>query len=326
MVSAATYLLISSLFFFTSNNQDVFTSSNSEFLFSGFFILGGLITYFIIISKATLESKNDFYFLGFVRAIFASGLIIFPIFSFDSEWYYSLLVFLWSFFYLGAYMIRLGKKRVRLMFKLPKSVEKRTLLEFIKEVWPFGLFLVCWSFFLFFDRMLFKFYIDKQTLADHVTMQDLFNRVAIISGNISLVYYPTLSKVTSVPKQFLSYYYKQVAIVLFFFFVILITSFFILDEALQLWLKREYSSYIGDNAIIYLIGIITFNFSIIQIRAMHAQKKEKVTVKYLCFFLILFITFVGILAFIKEPSYVPIGQGIVFLALIVVFHNQLVKK
>ncbi|MFL2594415.1 MAG: hypothetical protein ACJ0PV_02370 [Flavobacteriaceae bacterium] len=323
IISSIVYVLFSSAFLFTTRNQDAFILNSSEKLFYVFFILSGLMIYIMILFKAILESKEDFYFLGTARAFFTTGLIVIPVLSFQQEWHYALSVFLWSIIYVFVCGNRIGNLGAKWMQNKNLIVSKQNLIEYVNEVWPFGVYLFCWSFFLFFDRIIFKFFIDKNILSDHVTMQDLFNRVAIISGNISLVYYPTLSEKANQTKLFLQHYFKQLYYVLFAFAGIIITSSIFLEKALIFWLKDDFSTYISNNALVYLVGIIVFNFSIIQVRALQAINKEKLVALHLIVILGLYILFVLILGLIEQPKLLPYGQIAAFITSIIIFHKKL---
>ena len=323
IISAIIYVLLSSAFLFTTRNQDAFILNSSEKLFYVFFILSGLMIYIMILFKAILESKEDFYFLGTARAFFTTGLIVIPVLSFQQEWHYALSVFLWSIIYVFVCGNRIGNLGAKWMQNKNLIVSKQNLIEYVNEVWPFGVYLFCWSFFLFFDRIIFKFFIDKNILSDHVTMQDLFNRVAIISGNISLVYYPTLSEKANQTKLFLQHYFKQLYYVLFAFAGIIITSSIFLEKALIFWLKDDFSTYISNNALVYLVGIIVFNFSIIQVRALQAKNKEKLVTLHLIVILGLYILFVLLLGLIEQPKLLPYGQIAAFITTIIIFHKKL---
>ena len=323
IISAIIYVLLSSAFLFTTRNQDAFILNSSEKLFNVFFILSGLMIYIMILFKAILESKEDFYFLGTARAFFTTGLIVIPVLSFQQEWHYALSVFLWSIIYVFVCGNRIGNLGAKWMQNKNLIVSKQNLIEYVNEVWPFGVYLFCWSFFLFFDRIIFKFFIDKNILSDHVTMQDLFNRVAIISGNISLVYYPTLSDKANQTKVFLQHYFKQLYYVLFAFAAIIIISSIFLEKALNFWLKDDFSTYISNNALVYLVGIIVFNFSIIQVRALQAKNKEKLVTLHLIVILGVYILFVLLLGLIEQPKLLPYGQIAAFITTIIIFHKKL---
>ena len=323
IISSIIYVLFSSAFLFTTRNQDAFILNSSEKLFYIFFILSGLIIYIMILFKAILESKEDFYFLGTARAFFTTGLIVIPVLSFQQEWHYALSVFLWSIIYVFLCGNRIGDLGAKWTQNKNPIISKQNLIEYVNEVWPFGVYLFCWSFFLFFDRIIFKFFIDKNILSDHVTMQDLFNRVAIISGNISLVYYPTLSDKANQTKLFLQHYFKQLYYVLFAFAAIIIISSIFLEKALNFWLKDDFSTYISNNALVYLVGIIVFNFSIIQVRALQAKNKEKLVTLHLIVILGLYILFVLLLGLIEQPKLLPYGQIAAFITTIIIFHKKL---
>lgn len=323
IISSIIYVLFSSAFLFTTRNQDAFILNSSEKLFYIFFILSGLIIYIMILFKAILESKEDFYFLGTARSFFTTGLIVIPVLSFQQEWHYALSVFLWSIIYVFLCGNRIGDLGAKWTQNKNPIISKQNLIEYVNEVWPFGVYLFCWSFFLFFDRIIFKFFIDKNILSDHVTMQDLFNRVAIISGNISLVYYPTLSDKANQTKLFLQHYFKQLYYVLFAFAAIIIISSIFLEKALNFWLKDDFSTYISNNALVYLVGIIVFNFSIIQVRALQAKNKEKLVTLHLIVILGLYILFVLLLGLIEQPKLLPYGQIAAFITTIIIFHKKL---
>jgi O-antigen/teichoic acid export membrane protein len=323
IISSIIYVLLSSFLLFTTRNQDAFILNSSEKLFSVFFILSGLMIYIIIILKALLESKEDFYFLGIARALFTTGLIVIPALSFQQEWHYGFSVFLWSVFYVFVCGNRIKNVRTKLMQKKNFIISKQNFLEYLKEVWPFGVYLFCWSFFLFFDRIIFKFYVNNNILSDHVTMQDLFNRVAIVSGNISLVYFPTLSNKANSTKLFLKHYFKQFYYVLFIFAAIILIASFVLKKALSLWLNDDFSTYISNNAFIYLVGIIIFNFSIIQIRTLHAKNKEKYVTYSLLVMLGFYLLFVSFLARLNHPHLLPYVQTAIFLIINFIFYKKI---
>jgi len=323
IISSIIYVLFSSAFLFTTRNQDAFILNSSEKLFYIFFILSGLIIYIMILFKAILESKEDFYFLGTARAFFTTGLIVIPVLSFQQEWHYALSVFLWSIIYVFVCGNRIGNLGAKWTQNKNPIISKQNLIEYVNEVWPFGVYLFCWSFFLFFDRIIFKFFIDKNILSDHVTMQDLFNRVAIISGNISLVYYPTLSDKANQAKLFLQHYFKQFYYVLFIFAVIIFTASIVLKKALRFWLNDDFSTYISNNAFIYLVGIIIFNFSIVQIRTLHAKNKEKYVTYNLLAMLSFYLLVVLFLATLNHPHLLPYVQTAIFLIINLIFYKKI---
>ena len=65
--------------------------------------------------------------------------------------------------------------------------------DFLKETFFFSLFFLTSAIVLFFDRFYYPIFFDTEIISDQVTMLDLFNRIAIITGTISLVYFSAIS-------------------------------------------------------------------------------------------------------------------------------------
>ncbi|WP_296635747.1 hypothetical protein [Polaribacter sp.] len=196
----------------------------------------------------------------------------------------------------------------------------------ILKIWPFGGYLIIWSILLYSDRFIFKFFINTEILSDHVTMQDLFNRLAIISGNVTAVFYPVISK-NKGNKLFVdNYYKKQIRLISVSFISLLLILLFGLKPFLSFWLKNKYSFYIDDFSFLYLIGIMLFNFSIIQVRTLQAIGYEVYVLKILILISIFYFINVFIIGYYEKPYLLSIMLIIYSLIIIFKFHLKYVKQ
>ena len=143
---------------------------------------------------------------------------------------------------------------------------------FLKETFWFSIFFLASAMVLFFDRFYYPAFFGTKTIADHVTLLDLFNRIAIVTGTISLVYFSAISvwfqeKNLIRIKRNLKF---QLLSVGFIFIGVLVFGNFFLELILKWWLGSSYSTFIGDNAYHLLIGVLLINFTILLARPLQA--------------------------------------------------------
>lgn len=241
------------------------------------------LSFLIIPYKSLLESFSDFYFLAIARAITAAMLFLVPflyisLFDVSLTGISTTLLFIYVILYL-LYFVRAKSYEGKLSFKMISPVNWemakglfRFELGFLKETIWFSIFFATSAIVLFFDRFYYPLFFDTRTISDHVTLLDLFNRVAIVTGTISLVYFSAISvwyqennlrRVTANLKL-------QLIGVGLLFFVIALVSYFFLDTILLWWLKSSYSNFIESNGFRLLIGTLLVNYTILLIRPLQA--------------------------------------------------------
>jgi hypothetical protein len=71
------------------------------------------------------------------------------------------------------------------------------------------------------------------------------------------------------------------------------------------------------------VGIIIFNFSIIQIRTLHAKNKEKYVTYSLLVMLGFYLLFVSFLARLNHPHLLPYVQTAIFLIINFIFYKKI---
>ena len=257
--------------------------SNQDYVFYGIVLCVFFLSFLIIPYKSLLESFSDFYFLAIARAITAAMLFLVPFlyitfFSVSLTGISTSLLFIYVILYL-LYFVRAKSYESRLSFKIASPVDFEMAkgifkfeMGFLKETIWFSIFFATSAIVLFFDRFYYPLFFDTRTISDHVTLLDLFNRVAIVTGTISLVYFSAisvwyqennLSRVTANLKL-------QLIGVGSLFFVIGLASYFFLDAILHWWLKSNYSNFIEANGFRLLIGTLLVNFTILFVRPLQA--------------------------------------------------------
>jgi len=299
------FFIVLQLVIFFGYQANVFSILQSEADFQFYFIvlLVFVIAFAIIPFKSLLESFSDFYFLAIARAIAASMLFIIP----------SLFVVLGKIslvmisgalvvFYLvlyAAYYIRVLAHQHTFSFKMISPYSRHFLKslfkingDFLKETFFFSLFFFTSAVVLFFDRFYYPIFFDTQIMSDQVTMLDLFNRVAIVTGTISLVYFSAISVWYNEGqiKKIRTNLKRQFQIISLVFLLIGIVSYFFIGDILHWWLGESYSDFIGDNAFFLLLGVLSVNFTILLIRPLQAIGEIKkvslflvmTTIAYLC--------------------------------------------
>jgi len=241
------------------------------------------ISFIIIPYRSLLESFSDFYFLAIIRAITAAMLFVIP-FSYINFATVSLkgIAFVLLVFYILLFLLyffRVKMYQDKLTFKtynpLHSSLIKRMFkfeMGFLKETFWFSIFFLTSALVLFFDRFYYPVFFDTKIISDQVTLLDLFNRVAIVTGTISLVYFSAISvwfeeknitRITANLKlQLIGVGGLFVSIALF--------SYFFLNEILKWWLQDSFSQFIYDNAFNLLIGALMINYTILLIRPLQA--------------------------------------------------------
>ncbi len=301
-------VLQSVLFFGYQNNVFSILQSKADFQFYFIVLLVFIIAFAIIPFKSLLESFSDFYFLAITRAIAASMLFIIP-FLFVVLGKISLVLISGALgvFYLLlyiAYYIRVLAHENKFSFKMvsPYSIGFLKSLfkingEFLKETFFFSLFFLTTAVVLFFDRFYYPVFFDTQIMSDQVTMLDLFNRIAIVTGTVSLVYFSAISvwynegrlkKIKTILKT-------QYQVILVAFLLIGLVGYFFLGDILYWWLGGSYSDFIGQNAFFLLLGVLSVNFTVLLIRPLQAVGEIKTvslflvmtTIVYLCIVIIL---------------------------------------
>ncbi len=320
------FFILTNFYFYFSDIEKPFLHKIDQFLFFLFFLLSSLVYFFLIPLRSIIESKQDFYFLGTLRSVFTSLLMLVPIFSYNSIWFFSFIIFIMSLFQLFIYLLRLKYKHSQQIKYLFTGFSIIDMKNTILKIWPFGGYLIIWSILLYSDRFIFKFFINTEILSDHVTMQDLFNRLAIISGNVTAVFYPVISK-NKGNKLFVdNYYKKQIRLISVSFISLLLILLFGLKPFLSFWLKNKYSFYIDDFSFLYLIGIMLFNFSIIQVRTLQAIGYEVYVLKILILISIFYFINVFIIGYYEKPYLLSIMLIIYSLIIIFKFHLKYVKQ
>ena len=311
-----------------------------DYYFYTVVIFNFFLVFTIIPYRSLLESFSDFYFLAIIRAITAAMLFIAPfiIINVTNElsllsiaitlFVFYILVYLVYFFrtkkYASNYSFRLLNP---LGTELIKSVLKFDL-GFVKETFYFSLFFLASAIVLFFDRFYYPVFFNTVTLSDQVTLIDLFNRVAIITGTLSLVYFSAIS-VWYQEKNFEKIRKNiklQFIIVLGIFALIILISYFFLLDILQWWLKDSYSTFISTNAFSLLLGAISVNFTILLIRPLQAIGHIKQSSLWLLFSTFIYVVIVIILGLSNNINYHFIALLVKALIDICIFYFLMKKK
>ncbi len=296
-------LLQTCLFFGYQTNAFSILQSESDFHFYFIILLVFVLAFAIIPYKSLLESFSDFYFLAIARAITASTLFIIPaLFVMFKEMSLVKVALALAIFYAilyWVYYLRVIAHQYKFSFTMtsPYSIGfLKSLFKinhgFLKETFFFSLFFLTSAIVLFFDRFYYPIFFDTNIISDQVTMLDLYNRIAIVTGTISLVYFSAISvwyfkgeidKIrANLKRQFL-------IVGLFFIFIVLV-SYFFLDDILNFWLGESYSNFIDNNSFYLLLGVLSINFTILLIRPLQAIGEIKKvsllllmsTIVYLC--------------------------------------------
>lgn len=243
-----------------------------------------LVVFLSIPYRSILESFSDFYFLAIQRAITASMLFLVPFVVIKLTSRISLVMI--SFVLLGYYILlywvllfRIGKRFLKSDIKLKMwtlKIWNTSFFDldkgFLKETLYFALFFISNAIVLFFDRFFYSLFFDSKLLADHVTLLDLFNRIAIIPSTLSLVYFSAISvwyqqeKITKIKKTLIF----QILVVGVLFLLIALVGNFILLDVIQWWLGDSYSPFIANNSVNLMWACLLINFPILLIRPIQA--------------------------------------------------------
>lgn len=255
-----------------------------DYYFYTIVVFNFLLVFTIIPYRSLLESFSDFYFLAIVRAITAAMLFIMPFVIInitDKISLFPVAIGLFGFYGLVylVYFYRVKKHAINYSFRLlnPLAIELigsifKFDLGFIKETFYFSLFFLASAVILFFDRFYYPVFFDTIVISDQVTLLDLFNRVAIVTGTLSLVYFSAISvwyqekNLQKIRKNIL----LQLTIVIVVFAIIIAISYFFLQDILLWWLGESYSQFIITNAFPLLIGALAVNFTILLVRPLQA--------------------------------------------------------
>lgn len=251
-----------------------------------FFALTGvvfLLVFCAIPFRSMLESLSDFYFLALARALTAGMFFILPALYLLAEkgtlihMALGFLVFYVFNYIVFAFRVYRKSKMLGISQTHPLKLYKeegRFLAEkpFMRESFFFSVFFLTSAIVLFFDRFYYALFYDTQILADQVTLLDLFNRVAILTGTLSLVYFSAISvwyqeeKLAKARKNIRI----QMGAVALIFSCIMIGSVIFINDLLAWWLKSSYSAFVEQNSIRLLLGVLTVNFTILLIRPLQA--------------------------------------------------------
>lgn len=291
------------LFFGYKTSAFSILQSKTDLQFYIIILLVFVIAFAIIPYKSLLESFSDFYFLAIARAVAASMLFIIPAFFvvYNDA---SLVRISWSLaiFYMllyAAYYFRVLGHQKKFSFKMTspysmgflKSIFKMNS-DFLMEAFFFSLFFLTSAIVLFFDRFYYPIYFNTNIMSDQVTMLDLFNRIAIVTGTISLVYFSAISVWYNEGKinKIRSNLKRQFLIIGLVFLLVVLISYFFLGDILHWWLGDSYSEFIESNSFFLLLGVLSVNFTILLIRPLQAVGEIKTvslllvisTIVYLC--------------------------------------------
>lgn len=261
-----------------------------------------VIVFITIPYKSLLESYSDFYFLAIVRAISSAGLFIVPyllwLLGIKSLFWVSIVLVTYYLVVLISMYLRTQKHKLTLGLKYGKSIGLKAFISsirantsFVKEAFKFGVFFLCSATILFFDRYFYSLFVNTKILADHVTMLDLFNRIAIITGTVSLVYFSAISVWHS--QKDLARIKKnlrlQIVTITIIFVIGLFVGHFVLTDLMEWWLKDAYSNFIGKSAFYLLAAILIMNFEILMVRPLQAIGQVTKVNKLLVFTTIMYL-------------------------------------
>ncbi|MFC5047734.1 hypothetical protein ACFSTE_05640 [Aquimarina hainanensis] len=290
--------------------------TGSDFSFYQITIFNFFLVFIIIPYRSILESFSDFYFLAIVRAITAAMLFLIPfiyilLFGVSLKGIAMMLSVFYCMLY-SVYYFRVFQFKNKFHFKLPSPIGKEFLvrifkfdLSFLKETFYFSLFFLTSAIVLFFDRFYYAVFFNTIIISDQVTMLDLFNRVAIITGTISIVYFSAISvwyqekNLEKIRKNLQT----QIIGVFCIFFIVVIFSYFFLNSILGWWLGESFSLFIEKNSFSLLFATILTNFVILLVRPLQAIGLIKVVSLFLVFTTIIYICIVIFLGYLKEIEY-----------------------
>lgn len=304
-----------------------------------FIILCVFFFAFIIIPyRSLLESLSDFYFLAIARAVTSSSLFLIPFaylhFRIISlkEIAITLLIFYVFLYFFYFFRAKKHQKKQEFIIYNPLNLELlRSVFNFeigfLKETFWFSIFFFTSAIVLFFDRFYYPIFFKTEIIADQVTLLDLFNRVAIITGTISLVYFSAISvwyqekNLLRIQKNLKA----QLFIVSAIFTGILLVSYFFLEIILKWWLGFSYSVFMANNSYNLLLGVLLINFTILIVRPLQAIGKIKEVSIWLFRTTIIYIAivvFLGVKGGINNHYIAYLIKGILDLF----FLSRLLKK
>lgn len=263
--------------------------SASDYTFF-FIVLSVFLMAFILIPyRSLLESFSDFYFLAIARAVTAAMLFLIPFayiyFSEISLSGIATSLFIVYILLCFLYFFRIKRHQNKLSFDVYGPFNWNVLqrvfrfeIGFLKETIWFSIFFLTSAFVLFFDRFYYPIFFDTNIISDQVTMLDLFNRVAIITGTISLVYFSAISvwyQEKNIVRIKKSLRLQLIGVGGLFVFILLFSNFF-LNDILKWWLRASFSDFIDENAFHLLFGALMINYTILFIRPLQAIGKIKI--------------------------------------------------
>lgn len=290
--------------------------SPSDFIF---FLLVEFCFFLVLLTipyRSALEAFSDFYFLSILRALVSMSLFLVPLIL----WLFnagnlvsSALVLLLFYVLIGlVYLFRLKRYKKKFGFSsvvFPLRNSSFNLLRrdnpFLKETLSFGLFFLCSALVLFFDRFYYPIFFETELLADHVTMLDLFNRIAIVTGTISLVYFSAISvwfnedNLRKIRKNLR----LQFVMVSALFLGVAVFGYFFISDLMAWWLKESFSQFIKSTSFAILIGVLFVNFEILMIRPLQAIGLANKVNKLLVVSTLIYLVIVLLLGFFKAIQY-----------------------
>lgn len=300
---------------FTSKSLSILVTLE-DYIFYVLILSVFFLSFLIIPFRSLLESFSDFYFLALVRAVTASTLFIIPglyiYFSKISLIYIGISLFLIYVLLYLLYFFRVRRHQKHFSFSMPLPFEHEVLtrlfkfeIGFIKETVWFSIFFLSSAIVLFFDRFYYPVFFDVQTISDQVTLLDLFNRIAIITGTISLIYFSAVSvwyqenNLVRIRKNLKA----QFLIIGVVFIAIIFFCYFFLNSILAWWLGGSYSHFMTANAYPLLIGVLLINFTILLIRPLQAIGQIKIVSIFLITTTIIYIIIVVFLGVNRAIEY-----------------------
>jgi O-antigen/teichoic acid export membrane protein len=309
-------ILQASLYVAHKTNVFSILDTQNDYIFFALLLLVFLLSFLIIPFKSILESFSDFVFLGVLRAFTSSMLFLVPVFAYwtsDNILFMaaSLLFFLYLVLF-GTYLFRVKIYFIKMElgrhdFFSPKFMKGLLKFDrgFITESVFFGLFFICSAIVLFFDRFYYPIFYDTIKISDHVTLLDLFNRIAILTGTISLVYFSAISVWFSEGniKKIKENLRKQLFAVFIIFILIIGFCYFFLNPILSWWLGESYSSFINEIAWPLLIGVLAINYTILLLRPIQAIGRAREVGYFILFSTVVYVVTVFLLGNFRMLDY-----------------------
>ncbi|MCV6629718.1 MAG: hypothetical protein OIF50_07650 [Flavobacteriaceae bacterium] len=241
-----------------------------------------IITFLIIPYRSGLEGLGDFHFLGIYRSIITSLLVLLPYITFlvlDA----SLLVvgFMLILTYILAFFVLKKRLRSQIGIRLKQERKNKISLKnsFFRESVQFGVFSLLNYIIVFSPRIIYPFNYSSIIVSDFVTLEDLFNRITILTGTISLIYFQVFSEydlIKSETKKKVKRLLKRKIFLIFSILIVIVSSKRIVGWFISIWLGTDYSVFMEDNYYLLMVGLVCFNLNILLMRPLQAMGYEKI--------------------------------------------------